>query len=82
MNTIIEVQSFGDFNVKYTDSIMVHDDKLDKEEILKEFCALKGIKSNKGLDYKILNRITEEFVLFLESKGFKRLKTDPIYFCD
>lgn len=82
MNTIIEVQAFGDFDVKYTDSIMVHDDKLDKEEILKEFCSLKGIESNKGLDYKILNRITEEFVLFLESKGFKKLKTDPIYFCD
>lgn len=82
INTVIEVQAFGDFDVKYTDCVMIHSDKIDKNEILKEFYQIQGITSNKGLDYKILRNITEDFISFLELKGFKRLETQSVYFCD
>lgn len=82
MSTFIEVQSYGDFDIKYTNCIMVHYDKLDKIEILNEFYKLQGITSNEGLDYKILSTITEDFICFLELKGFKKLQTQSVYFCD
>ncbi len=81
INTAIEVQAFGDFDVKYTDCVMIHSDKIDKNEILKEFYEIQGITSSKGLDYRILRTITEDFILFLELKGFKRLETQSVYFC-
>lgn len=82
LNTFIEVQGFGDFDVKYTDCIMVHSDKIDKNEILKEFYQIQGIISNTGLDYRKLYDITQDFISFLELKGFKRLETQSVYFCD
>lgn len=82
LNTFIEVQAFGDFDVKYTDCIMVHSDKIDKNEILKEFYQIQGINSNIGLDYRQLYNITQDFISFLELKGFKRLETQKVYFCD
>jgi hypothetical protein len=82
LNTFIEVQAFGDFDVKYTDCIMVHSDKMDKNEILKEFYKVQGITSNVGLDYSQLYNITQDFISFLELKGFKRLETQSVYFCD
>jgi hypothetical protein len=82
LNTFIEVQGFGDFDVKYTDCVMVHSDKMDKNEILKEFYQVQGIASNTGLDYRQLYNITQDFISFLELKGFKRLKTQSVYFCD
>jgi hypothetical protein len=82
LNTFIEVQEFGDFDVKYTNCIMVHSDKMDKNEILDEFYQVQGITSNTGLDYRELYNITEDFISFLELKGFKRLETQSVYFCD
>jgi hypothetical protein len=82
LNTFIEVQAFGDFDVKYTDCVMVHSDKMNKNEILKEFYQIQGIASNTGLDYKQLHNITQDFISFLELKGFKKLKTQSVYFCD
>ena len=82
INTVIEVQQFGDFDVLNTNCIMVHSDAMDKKEILKEFYQIHGIPSNKGLDYKVLSTITEDFISFLELKGFKKLETQPVYFCD
>ena len=82
LNTFIEVQAFGDFDIKYTDCVMVHSDKIDKNEILKEFYQVQGIISNTGLDYRQLYNITQDFISFLELKGFKRLETQSVYFCD
>lgn len=81
LNTVIEVQDFGDFDVKYTNCIMVHSDKIDKNEILKEFYQMQGIVSNIGLKNNQLQNITEDFIQFLELKGFKRLETQKVYFC-
>lgn len=82
LNTFIEVQAFGDFDVKYIDCIMVHSDKIDKNGILKEFYCMLGISSNTGLDYETLRTITQDFIAFLELKGFVKLKTQSVIFCD
>jgi hypothetical protein len=82
MKTFIEVQEFGDFDMKYTNCIMVSDDNIDKQTLLDEFYKLEGIESYRGLDYLILDEITEKFINFLKSKGFKRLKTQSVFFCD
>lgn len=82
INTIIEVQAFSDFNIKYTDCIMVHSDKLNTEEIFQEFYKTQGIESNTGLDYRELYKTTKDFIAFLFLKGFKSLNTEKIYFCD
>lgn len=82
INTFIEVQAFGDFDQIYTECIMVHSDKMNKDEILKEFYHIMGISSNVGLDYRIIRGLIEDFVSFLEMKGFKKLETEIIYFCD
>ena len=80
--TIIEVQAFGDFDMKYTECIMVSPEKFHINSLYKEFYDLMGIKSNKNLDVRKLRDITEDFISFLELKRFKRLHTDKMYFCD
>ena len=82
INTIIEIQFYGDFDVRTTNCIMVHSDKLDVNEILNEFYRIHGITSNTGLSDKVLRTVTEDFICFLEFEGFNKLKTKPIYFCD
>ena len=82
INTAIEVQAFGDFDILQTDSIMVSSDKHDTKGLFNEFYELMGIKSNIGLDYRILTEIREDFIAFLKLKGFSKLKTVSIYFCD
>jgi len=82
MKTIIEVQAFGDFDVKYTVCIMVHPEVLNVNEILNEFYSINGISSNKGLSYHVLSTVNDDFISFLELKGFSILKTQAIYFCD
>lgn len=82
INTIIEVQAFADFDIIYTECVMVHSDKIDKNDIMIEFYQIQGINSNVGLDYNILRTITIDFIAFLELKGFKKLETQSVYFCD
>jgi hypothetical protein len=82
INTVIEVQAFGDFDILQTECIMVSSDKHDTEAIFNEFYKLIGIESNTGLGRMILMDIREDLIAFLELKGFFKLKTNPIYFCD
>jgi hypothetical protein len=82
INTVIEVKGTGDFDMTYTDCVMVHTDKLNVDEITKEFYQIQGITSNKWLDYRELHNITQDFISFLELKGFSRLETEVMYFCD
>ena len=78
-NTIIEVEAFGDFDVVYTKCIMVSEEKLDTNIIIKEFCEFANIPSIKGLPYNKLNHYTDEFIVYLEMIGFTVLKTTQIY---
>jgi len=82
ISTVIEVQAYGDFDVKQTNCIMVHEDKLNVSEVLKEFHTIQGINSNSGLSSKILRTIIDDFIFFLELKGFNKLKTKEICFSD
>ena len=82
INTVIEVQAFGDFDILYTECIMVSSEKHDTKGIFNEFYKLMGIESNTGLGRLILMDIREDFISFLELKGFSKLKTEAIYFCD
>lgn len=82
IKTIIEVKAFGDFDIMFTHSIMVSPEELDVDKLLKEFYDLVGIESNHKVNHVLLYEITEDFVSFLELKGFSRLKTNVVYFSD
>ena len=62
---------------------MIHPDKLDVDDIVKKFCILKGIENTQGLSYKMCDKMTEDFIIFLEKeKGFKQLQTKTVLFSD
>jgi hypothetical protein len=82
MKTVIELKQFVDFGVLNTNCIMIHSDKLDLDNLLDEFYRLKGIKSYRGLSEDVLRTINNDFISFLRKRGFKRLETQSIYFCD
>lgn len=83
INTVIEVQGFADFDVIYTDCIMVSAEKLNVNEIRKTFCSLNGLPENgKGLPINMLYDTTTEFISYLEKNGFTKLNTNKILFCD
>jgi hypothetical protein len=82
IKTAIEVKAWGDFDILYTVCVMIYSEKVNKDEILKEFYQIQGISSCDGLSYKKLSTITEDFIAFLELKGFKKLRTHEVYFSD
>lgn len=82
MSTIIEVLAWGDFDVQYTEAILVSPDKLDIETLKTEFCTEQGIDSFTGLEYSKLSSLTQSFIKFLKKRGFRDLSTTKVYFCD
>ena len=80
--TYIEVQAFGDFDILYTECIMVSKDDISTDNIIKDFLDINGLKSTKGLHLNKLRDYTEDFIAYLELLGFEKLKTKQIYFCD
>ncbi len=81
--TIIEVQDFGDSDVKYTVCVMVSEEKMDVKEIIKDFCTTMNIPSIKGLPWNTnFYEMTEEFITYLELLGFSKLETTEVYLCD
>lgn len=82
IKTVIEVQQFADFDMVCTKCIMVSNEKFLKFELLNEFCNINNIPSIKGLDCNKLNQYTEDFVTFLELKGFTELKTFKVLLSD
>jgi spore coat polysaccharide biosynthesis protein SpsF (cytidylyltransferase family) len=82
IKTAIEVQIFGDFDMKYTECIMVSPEYFNKQDLINEFCELEGITSIKGVAWNKLNHYTQAFIKFLELKGLVKLKTDEVYFTD
>lgn len=61
---------------------MVHTDKLNVNDLLKEFYLIQDISSNEGLPLGMLRTVTADYISFLELKGFVKLKAQPVYFCD
>lgn len=82
IETAIEVQDWGDFDVLRTRCIMVADFKTDVKSVVDEYCAYRGLSGTDGLSYKQLDGRTEDFIKFLKRKGFKELKTKPVCFSD
>ena len=80
--TIIEIQKYADFGIRYTDCIMVFAEELNVESLKKEFCSIEGIEGTKGIPYNMLDLVTDEFVAFLNKKGFVKLKTKEVIFTD
>lgn len=78
--TKIEVKSLGDFDIPYTEVIMVLKEKIDPEIIIKEFLDMEGIKSTQGIDCRDVRKITEDFIVFLKLKGFSKLNTYEVLF--
>ena len=82
INTAIELQAFGDFNIKITYGIFVSEEKFDIEKIKSDFCRINNLGVFNGLSTMDLDKHTEDFVTYLELIGFKELKTNKVYFCD
>jgi len=82
MKTIIEVESFGDYDTRYTDSIFVSDEVHDVLYLKSEFCSKIGVESVNTLPTNMVSDTVEAFKMFLIKKGFKRLKTTKVVICD
>ncbi len=82
MNTVIELLTWGDFDVQCTDCVLVSQEKLDVGTLKQDFCEMHGISSFKGLPSGDLHSYLISFKQFLMKRGFKELKTTTIYFCD
>lgn len=82
IQTYIEVEAWGDFDVQYTACIMVADEKRDVDSIVKAFCAKNGLPGMKGLPYNMLGDTTKEFIKYLKKEGFRELKTNKVCFSD
>lgn len=82
MSTFINVKKYGDFDMPYTVCVMMHTEKFNKGDLLSEFYAIEGISSTDGLTEKQLNTVTEDFICFLEMKGFRNMKLNTVIFSD
>ncbi len=80
--TIIEVQEYGDFDVLYTECIMVSNEEKNVDTIVQDFFKLKNIPNTKGLRYSELYKLTKEFIVYLYSIGFTKLETKTVHFSD
>ena len=82
MKTIIEVESFGDYGTRYTDSIFISDEVHNVAFLKAEFCSKIGIESLNILPINMVRDTVEEFKMFLIKRGFKQLKTTKVVISD
>lgn len=80
--TYVEIEAWGDFDVRYTKCIMVADGLRDVDYLTKAFCHKNGLPGTEGLSYNMINDANEEFVKFLRKEGFRELKTSKVCFSD
>jgi hypothetical protein len=80
--TFIEIQSYGDFDIKYTDCIMYSTERRDVKAITKAFCDQNGLPGTSGLPSNMLSTTTEAFKKYLKKEGFSQLKTNEVCFGD
>lgn len=82
IKTAIEVEAWGDFDIKYTKCIMVSPDVRDVKHILKTFCDINGLPGMNGLPNNMISDVNDEFIKYLKKEGFKPLKTKKVCFSD
>jgi hypothetical protein len=91
---LLEVKRYGDFDIEQTYSVHEVPKNIDIRKILTAFVEEKGLKGYQDTRYGL--KITEkgieglssaentsaEFCRYLEEKGYPRVKTTEISFCD
>lgn len=82
INTVIEIQGWGDFDMRYTEVIMVSEQKLDAKLFIKGYCDLRGLPGLDGLPQNMLRDINEDLIKYLKKNGFKPLNTYVVLFGD
>lgn len=80
--TFIEIEAWGDFDVKYTKCIMVVEGQRDVKSLVNTFCIKMGLPGTSGLPSNMINDVNEEFIKFLKKEGFRQLKTNTVCFSD
>ena len=80
--TYIEIEGWGDFNVRYTKCIMVADEVRDVRHLINTFCSANGLPGTSGLPSNMLSDTTDAFIKFLKKEGFRELKTNKVCFSD
>lgn len=80
--TVIFVQAWGDFDMKYTFATMVCPYKQSVDSLKKAFLADEGLHSFKGQPDSKLTELTEKFIKFLKKNDFQRLDGEEVYFSD
>lgn len=82
VNTVISVDAYGDFDVRYTAAILYSEEVRDVKAITKAYCSLRGLESTSGLPYNMLSDTTEDFIKYLKKEGFRELKNNTVCFSD
>ena len=83
ISTVIEVESYGDYDVRYTKCIMVSPVFRHASSLMKNFCEKNGLPLNgEGLPDNMLEDTTNEYIKYLKKEGFKELKTNKACFTD
>lgn len=82
IKTAIAIAAYGDFDVKYTDKVMITEEVRDVKSIVKNYCNLRGIPGTSGLPNNMISDVREDFVKFLKKEGFRELKTTEVCFSD
>lgn len=83
MQTVIEVKEWSDYQSKSTKCVMIHSDLLDITSLIENFCKNKNISFlNEDFKKTIISNKSSDFVKYLSSVGFKKLKTTEVLFND
>lgn len=80
--TYIAVEAYGDFNMRYTDSIWHTEEQRDIKAITRAFCSINGLPGTSGLPDNMLRDSTESFKKYLKKEGFKQIKAKAVCFSD
>ena len=78
MGTAIEIIGLADFDIAYTESIMVSEETLNAKDLAKSFCRENNIKNLSELPLGTSYDVRDNFKQYLRKIGFKQLKTTQI----
>lgn len=82
IKTSIEVEAFGDFDVSYTDCILVSPDEINVKGFVKNYLSLRGLESESGLPLNMIYDTRKDFIEYAKKNGFFVLKTKKVCFSD
>lgn len=82
--TIIEIEAYSDYDMRYTDCIMVTEEQFDVKGLVRSYCSLRGLPNEtlSGLPDNMLNDTKEDFKKWLKKQGFRILSTKKVCISD